>query len=106
MAPFLTDAQLRAELDRCRSCEARPCRSGCPASCSPGDFILAARCGEPSDWRRAAAHILAHNPLGGVCGAVCPDSLCMARCVRRGLDAPVNVPAIQAAIVRRARALG
>lgn len=67
---------------------------------------MAARCGEPSDYRRAAAHILAHNPLGGVCGSVCPDSLCMARCSRRGFDAAVNIPAVQAAIVRRATQLG
>jgi NADPH-dependent glutamate synthase beta subunit-like oxidoreductase len=107
MSPsYLSDAQLRAELVRCQSCESRPCRRGCPASCSPADFIMAARCGEPSDYRRAAAHILAHNPLGGVCGSVCPDTLCMARCTRRGFDAPVNIPGIQAGIVRRARQLG
>src|SRR5512138_1727446 len=104
--PSLTDAQLRAEVERCQSCETRPCRSGCPAGCSPADFIMAARGGEPSDYRRAAAHILAHNPLGGVCGAVCPDTLCMARCSRRAFDAPVNIPAVQAAILRRARQLG
>lgn len=107
MAPSsLTDAQLRAALRRCRTCETRPCRSGCPAGCSPAEFILAARCGEPSDLRRAAAHILGHNPLGGVCGSVCPDALCMARCSRRELDGPVDIPGIQAAIVRRARELG
>jgi NADPH-dependent glutamate synthase beta subunit-like oxidoreductase/ferredoxin len=107
MSPsFLTDAQLRAELRRCQHCETRPCKSGCPAGCSPADFMMAARCGEPSDYRRAAAHILAHNPLGGVCGSVCPDSLCMARCSRRAFDAPVNIPAVQAAILRKARQLG
>jgi len=106
MPPLLTDAQLRAELERCQSCEAKPCRSGCPAGLSPADFILAARCGEPSDYRRAAAHILALNPLGGVCGQVCPDTLCMASCSRRALDGPVRIPEIQAAIVRRARQLG
>jgi NADPH-dependent glutamate synthase beta subunit-like oxidoreductase/Pyruvate/2-oxoacid:ferredoxin oxidoreductase delta subunit len=106
MSPFLTDAQLRVELWKCQSCEARPCRGGCPAGCSPADFIMAARCGEPSDYRRAAALILANNPLGGVCGSVCPDSLCMARCSRRGLDAAVNIPGIQAALLHRARALG
>jgi NADPH-dependent glutamate synthase beta subunit-like oxidoreductase/Pyruvate/2-oxoacid:ferredoxin oxidoreductase delta subunit len=106
MSPsYLTDAQLRAELQRCQSCEAKPCRGGCPAGVSPADFILAARSGEPSDYRRAAAHILAHNPLGGVCGSVCPETLCMARCTRRDFDAPVNIPALQAAIVRKARAL-
>lgn len=104
--PPLTDAQLRAELERCRSCEAKPCRSGCPAHLSPADFIRAARGGAPSDYRRAAAQILSLNPLGGTCGAVCPDTLCMARCSRGRLDAPVDIPAIQAAIVARARALG
>jgi NADPH-dependent glutamate synthase beta subunit-like oxidoreductase/Pyruvate/2-oxoacid:ferredoxin oxidoreductase delta subunit len=107
MSPsYLTDAQLRAELLRCQSCETKPCRRGCPAGCSPADFIMAARCGEPSDYRRAAAHILAHNPLGGVCGSVCPDTLCMARCTRRSFDAPVNIPAVQAGIVGKARQLG
>jgi NADPH-dependent glutamate synthase beta subunit-like oxidoreductase len=102
----LTDDQLRAELARCQSCEARPCRAGCPASCSPGDFILAARAGDLAGLRRAAAHILGHDVLGGVCGAVCPEALCMARCARGAVDRPVEIPAIQAAIVRRARALG
>jgi len=107
MSPaYLSDAQLRAELLRCQSCETRPCRRGCPAGCSPADFIMAARCGEPSDYRRAAAQILAHNPLGGVCGSVCPDTLCMARCTRRSFDSPVNIPGIQAGIVRRAGQLG
>lgn len=104
--PSLTDARLRAEIGRCQSCEAKPCRSGCPANLSPADFILAARCGEPSDYRRAAALILAQNPLGGTCGQVCPDTLCMARCTRRSFDGPVEIPAIQAAIVERARGLG
>jgi NADPH-dependent glutamate synthase beta subunit-like oxidoreductase/ferredoxin len=106
MATSLTDAQLRAELARCLSCEAKPCRAGCPAGLSPADFILAARGGQPSDYRRAAAHVLAHNPLGETCGQACPETLCMARCTRRALDAPVEIPAIQAAIVRRARELG
>jgi NADPH-dependent glutamate synthase beta subunit-like oxidoreductase/Pyruvate/2-oxoacid:ferredoxin oxidoreductase delta subunit len=107
MSPsYLSDAQLRAEIVRCQYCETKPCRRGCPAGCSPADFIMAARRGEPSDYRRAAAHILAHNPLGGVCGSVCPETLCTARCTRRDLDAPVNIPGIQAAILRRARQLG
>jgi NADPH-dependent glutamate synthase beta subunit-like oxidoreductase len=103
MSPsYLTDAELRAEILRCQSCETKPCRGGCPAGCSPADFVLAVQRGEPSDYGRAAAYILAHNPLGGVCGSVCPDTLCMARCTRQGLDEPVNIPAIQAGIVRRA----
>lgn len=104
--PSPADVRVDAELARCQSCEEKPCRSGCPAGCSPADFIQMARGGQPSDYQRAAAHILGHNPLGGVCGAVCPETLCMARCSRRELGAPVDIPLVQAAIVRRARELG
>ncbi|MGE5236157.1 MAG: FAD-dependent oxidoreductase [Acidobacteriota bacterium] len=102
----LTDAQLRAEVERCVYCAEKPCRAACPADCSPADFIMAIRVGEPADFRRAAAMIMAANPLGGVCGAVCPDTHCMRGCARGGLDRPIDIPAVQATIIGRARALG
>ena len=71
----LTDAQFREELSRCEACEEKPCKEACPADCSPADFIQAALHGGPSDYRRAAALILGNNPLGGICGAVCPETL-------------------------------
>lgn len=104
--PILTDARLRDEIARCEYCEEKPCRGACPADCSPADFIMAVRVGEPSDWRRAAAEILFANPLGGVCGLVCPDRHCQAACSRKGFDRPVEIPAVQATIVTKARALG
>jgi dihydropyrimidine dehydrogenase (NAD+) subunit PreA len=102
----LTDAQLRAELERCVYCETKPCQAACPADCSPADFIMAARVGAASDFRRATAMIMAANPLGGVCGGVCPDTHCMAACARATFDAPIEIPAVQATIIARARALG
>ncbi len=102
----LTDAQLRAELDRCIYCEEKPCLEACPADCSPADFIMAARVGEKSDFRRSAALILGANPLGGVCGVVCPDYFCMKACSRRTFDQPINIPAVQATIVKKAREAG
>jgi len=102
----LSDAQLRAEIGRCLYCADKPCQGACPADCSPADFIMAARVGEPADFRRAAALIMAANPLGGVCGLVCPDTHCMARCVRGDFDAPVDIPAVQAAIIAKAREIG
>ena len=102
----LTDAQLRAELDRCEFCELKPCRDACPAHCSPADFIMAAKLGTDADYGRAAAEILSQNPLGGICGAVCPDTHCMAACSRTGIDRPIEIPAVQQAVVDRAHAAG
>ncbi|MBI5243112.1 MAG: FAD-dependent oxidoreductase, partial [Elusimicrobia bacterium] len=103
---FLSDAQLREELDKCEYCEEKPCREACPCDCSPADFIMAAKVGEKSDYRRSAALIMGSNPLGGVCGAICPDRFCMKACVHREFDAPLDIPSIQAAIIQKAKDLG
>lgn len=105
VSQFLTDAQLRAEIEKCEYCEEKPCREACPVDCSPADFIMAVKVGEPSDYKRSAAHIMGNNPLGGVCGAVCPDRHCMSACVHRKFDSAVNIPAVQAAIIERAKYL-
>ncbi len=103
---FLTDAQLRSELRRCEFCEEKPCKVACPCNCSPADFIMAARGGRPSDFKRSAGMILASNPLGGVCGAVCPDYHCQQACSRELFDTPINIPAVQATIIRKAKESG
>ena len=103
---IMTHAQLQAELARCEYCEERPCREACPANCSPADFIMAARVGNPSDIRRSAAEIMHANPLGGVCGMVCPDTLCMAACTRVKFDGAINIPLVQATLIERAKDLG
>jgi NADPH-dependent glutamate synthase beta subunit-like oxidoreductase/dihydroorotate dehydrogenase/Pyruvate/2-oxoacid:ferredoxin oxidoreductase delta subunit len=102
----MTAAQLRSELLRCEYCEEKPCREACPADCSPADFIMAARCGLPSDIRRAAGLVMMNNPLGGICGMVCPDRHCMAACSRKLFDGPINIPLIQATLVAEAKRLG
>jgi dihydropyrimidine dehydrogenase (NAD+) subunit PreT len=102
----LTDAQLRTELSRCEYCEEKPCQKACPADCSPADFIMAARVGEKSDYRRAAALIMGANPLGGVCGVVCPDYFCVKACSRRKFDTPINIPAVQATVIKMANEVG
>jgi NADPH-dependent glutamate synthase beta subunit-like oxidoreductase/dihydroorotate dehydrogenase/Pyruvate/2-oxoacid:ferredoxin oxidoreductase delta subunit len=103
---FMTPAQLQTELLRCEYCEEKPCREACPAHCSPADFIMAARIGNASDIRRSAGEIMHANPLGGVCGMVCPDILCMAACTRKKFDGPINIPLVQATIVNLAKNLG
>ena len=104
--PFLSDAQLRAELEKCEFCEEKPCKAACPCDCSPTDFIRAVKVGLASDYQRAAALIMGNNPLGGICGMVCPDKFCMAACVHKKLDGAVLIPEVQAAVVERAKCLG
>ncbi len=105
-SPFWTWHRLQAELQRCEYCESRPCKAACPANCSPFDFIMAARGGHGSDFQRSAAEILRANPLGEVCGLVCPDRFCMAACARHDFDGPIDIPRVQATILEMARKSG
>ena len=103
---YLTDAQLMSEIRRCEYCVTKPCKSACPCDCSPADFMMAASGGKASDFKRAAGIILASNPLGGICGDVCPDHHCVAACAREKFDTPIQIPAVQATIIKKARELG
>ena len=103
---LMTHHQLQTELLRCEYCEEKPCKEACPVNCSPFDFIMAARQGNPSDIKRAAAEIMSSNPLGGVCGLVCPDRFCMAACSRKKFDGSINIPKVQATLVEMAKRLG
>jgi dihydropyrimidine dehydrogenase (NAD+) subunit PreT len=67
---------------------------------------MAARVGGKSDYRRAAAMIMSANPLGGVCGVVCPDYFCVKACSRRCFDTPINIPAVQATVIKKANQIG
>lgn len=97
---YLKQPQLKAELEKCLQCPNKPCQQACPVSCSPHDFIAHAKKG---NWNEAAEEILRQNPLGEVCGLICPDRFCMKACVRGNLDAPIKIPAVQAAIMQKAR---
>jgi len=67
---------------------------------------MAAREGNPSDIRRSAGEIMRKNPLGGVCGMVCPDTLCMSACTHKKFDGAINIPRVQATVVEMAKHLG
>lgn len=103
MKSLLTSAQLKAELNKCEYCEEKPCKEACPVDCSPADFIMAVKKGEKSDYQRAAAIIMGSNPLGGICGYVCPDYHCMKACVHRTFDNAVQIPPVQATIIANAK---
>lgn len=50
----------------------------------------------------AARCIYSKQPLGSVCSVICPVNHCMSRCSRQKLDASINIPALQAEIIKRA----
>ncbi len=102
---YLTDAQLQAEYKKCEYCEEKPCKTACPVNCSPADFIMAAKLGTDGDIKRAALEIMKNNPLGGVCGAICPDTHCQSACVHRGFDSYVEIPAVQGTLIAKAKAM-
>lgn len=97
---YLTATQIEIELEKCLQCPSRPCMNACPAAVSPKDFIAAAKIG---DWQGAAKLINDKNHLGEVCGLICPDNFCLRACVRAKIDVPVKIPALQAAIMGKAR---
>jgi len=97
---YLNKAQLKAEVDKCLQCSAKPCMKACPVSCSPCDFIAAAKSG---DWGKSAELIYEQNPLGEVCGLICPDKFCVQACVRAKIDYAIKIPPVQAAIMKNAR---
>ncbi len=106
-SPFLSDAQFACQASSCEFCENKPCLEACPAHCSPADFIMAAKQGADSDIARAAADILTSNPLGGVCGLICPNTYCQKACSHRTFDGhAIEIPKMQAYIVAKAKKLG
>ncbi len=97
---FLNNTQVNAELGRCLGCAAKPCHKACPAGCNPNEFIKLALAGR---WEEAAFSILRANPLGQVCGLVCPDKFCMKSCARAAIDFSINIPKVQATILQKVR---
>jgi len=102
--PPLTAAAARIEADRCLYCYDAPCAHACPSEIDVPGFIRKIATGNPSG---AARTILAANPLGATCGAVCPvERLCEGACVRTQLDRPIAIGRLQQGAIEDFAATG
>ncbi|MFP4497626.1 MAG: NAD(P)-dependent oxidoreductase [Vulcanimicrobiota bacterium] len=81
------------EAQRCLYCFDAPCRQGCPANIDIPSFIESIRTG---NLKRAARLINDANPLGSVCGRVCPvERLCEEKCISAKLGKPIQIGMLQ-----------
>jgi dihydropyrimidine dehydrogenase (NAD+) subunit PreA len=100
----LTGAIARIEADRCLYCYEAPCAHACPSEIDVPGFI---RKIATDNVAGAARTILAANPLGATCGAVCPvERLCEGACVRNALDRPIAIGRLQQGAVEALAATG
>ena len=90
--------KINQEITRCLGCKAKPCENACPLHVSPFKFIALAK---NEDYKKAAADIAQKNPLPQTCGLICPTHLCQKACIRARIDTPLEIPCLQAEIMRR-----
>lgn len=88
-----TMADVQAEAKRCLYCVDAPCRKGCPAGVDVAQFIRHLRY---EDVKSAKRVIKTANPLGGICGTLCPsENLCQKNCTMNYCGAPIRIRDLQ-----------
>lgn len=86
-------ADVQTEAKRCLYCVDPPCQRACPAFVNAGQFIRHLRFG---DLKSAKRVIKRANPLGGVCGTLCPsEELCEGACTMNKRGAPIRIRELQ-----------
>ncbi len=92
------------EADRCLQCYDPPCAKGCPAGVEVDRFI---RLLSKGDFAGAAAVIEKDNPMGWICGYICPqESLCQKNCISHQLGHPIDIKILQQYAIAQSRAMG
>ncbi|MDR0499418.1 MAG: NADPH-dependent glutamate synthase [Holophagales bacterium] len=85
----LSHEQAKIEAARCIQCKAPECAKGCPVNIDIPAFIYEIAAGNPL---KASQIIKRDNPLGSVCGRVCPqEKQCEAICVLGVKGQPVSI---------------
>jgi dihydropyrimidine dehydrogenase (NAD+) subunit PreT len=92
--PLYTDAEARAEADRCLYCADAPCIKACPTEIEIPTFIKKIASG---NVRGSARTIFEQNLLGYSCARVCPvEVLCVGDCVYTGWGRePIQIGRLQ-----------
>ena len=54
-------------------------------------------------YKEAVEVIMNRNPMGETCGLICPDKFCMSACTRKNLDFAINIPKVQATLMKNYR---
>ena len=92
--PLYTDAEAKAEADRCLYCADAPCIKACPTEIDIPTFIKKIASG---NVRGSARTILEQNLLGYSCARVCPvEVLCVGDCVYNGWGRdPIQIGRLQ-----------
>jgi len=89
----LTVAQAVQEANRCLYCYDAPCIQGCPARIQIPEFIARIR---SHNLTGAAEVIYRDNPLGAICGRVCPvEALCQKGCTSCRINKPIAIGSLQ-----------
>lgn len=89
----LTLAQAVQEANRCLYCYDAPCIQGCPARIGIPEFIARIR---SRNLTGAAEVIYRDNPLGAICGRVCPvEALCQKACTSCRINKPIAIGSLQ-----------
>src|SRR5579883_1664421 len=92
--PLLTDAEARAEAERCLYCSDAPCIKACPTQIDIPTFIKKIATGNVTGSART---IFDQNILGYACARVCPvEVLCEGSCVYQGWqEKPIHIGRLQ-----------